>query len=321
MVRPGCRAEAMLNTVSGALLPIVVTLLLGFVAGWHHDFDTSSATVLNRIVMLYALPLSLFTGLLSTNRDELTSDAGLAAAITVAMLLSYAVALLLARYAFAHPLGTAALIGLAVGAPSAAFVGTSVLGYLFGDASAVPIAIAGLALNLVEVPVSLVLLSIATEAASSGTEGRSLRAHVMTAVSEPVVWAPITAFVLVVVGVDLPTVLDDSLKLLGTTTGGVALFASGIVLYAQRVSITRTVVATVLARNILVPALLWAVIIGLGASAQTTREAVLTLAIPTSSICVILAVQFKEAEREMASTLLISTLASIGTMGAFIALT
>ena len=27
----------MLNTVLGALLPMVVTFLLGFVAAWHHD--------------------------------------------------------------------------------------------------------------------------------------------------------------------------------------------------------------------------------------------------------------------------------------------
>jgi hypothetical protein len=53
------------------------------------------------MVILYALPLSLFTGLLSTNRDELTAEAGLAAAIAVGLLLPYAVALLLARYAFA----------------------------------------------------------------------------------------------------------------------------------------------------------------------------------------------------------------------------
>jgi hypothetical protein len=67
------------------------------------------------------------------------------------------------------------------------FVGTSVLGYLFGDVSAVPIPIAALALNLVLVPVTLVLLSIATGAEDSRGEGRSLRAHIVTAVCEPVV--------------------------------------------------------------------------------------------------------------------------------------
>ena len=37
----------MIETVIGALLPIVVTVVLGFIAGWHHDFDAKQATTLN----------------------------------------------------------------------------------------------------------------------------------------------------------------------------------------------------------------------------------------------------------------------------------
>ena len=46
----------MLNTILGALLPMVVTFLLGFVAAWHHDFETKDASVLNRMVLCYAVP-------------------------------------------------------------------------------------------------------------------------------------------------------------------------------------------------------------------------------------------------------------------------
>jgi len=51
------------------------------------------------------------------------------------------------------------------------------------------------------------------------------------------------------------------------------------------------------------------------------REAVITLAIPTASIAVILAVQFNIAEQEMASSLLFSTVFSVPTMGVFMFLT
>jgi malonate transporter and related proteins len=44
----------MLSTVVGALLPIVVTLAPGFFAAWHKDFKADQASVLNRMVMLYA---------------------------------------------------------------------------------------------------------------------------------------------------------------------------------------------------------------------------------------------------------------------------
>ena len=41
----------MLNTILSALLPMVVTFLLGFVAAWRHDFGTKDATILNRMVL------------------------------------------------------------------------------------------------------------------------------------------------------------------------------------------------------------------------------------------------------------------------------
>ena len=45
----------MLSTVLAALLPIVVTMLLGFIAAWHHHFDEKQASTLNRMVLLYAV--------------------------------------------------------------------------------------------------------------------------------------------------------------------------------------------------------------------------------------------------------------------------
>jgi malonate transporter and related proteins len=210
-------------------------------------------------------------------------------------------------------------------------------------------------MNIIQVPVTLVLLSIAaapaqdervtaspgakpagaaaqavTAAAPPGTRsgpgpvsGRrlGLGRHVLAAVKEPVVWMPVAGLVLVLAGVGLPASLVASFKLLGAATGGVALFASGIILYAQRVMVNRAVVAIVAGRNLIVPGVLWAVLAAVGMSHVLLREAVLTMAIPVASIVVILAVQYKQAQREMASSLFFSTVLSIVTLGAFIALT
>jgi hypothetical protein len=58
----------MLATVLGVVLPMVVAVLLGFVAvwhhdcgsKWHHDCGSKDAPILNRMVLVYALPLALF---------------------------------------------------------------------------------------------------------------------------------------------------------------------------------------------------------------------------------------------------------------------
>ena len=88
----------MLLTVIGALLPVIVTLLMGVVAAWHHDFDAKQATVLNRMVMLYALPMLLFAGMLAVPRHQLMGDASLAAVIMIAMIMGFFVPLLVARF-------------------------------------------------------------------------------------------------------------------------------------------------------------------------------------------------------------------------------
>jgi malonate transporter and related proteins len=60
----------MIANIISTLLATVTTLLLGFFAGWHHDFDAKQAAVLNCMVMLYALPLSLFAGMVGIGRDQ-----------------------------------------------------------------------------------------------------------------------------------------------------------------------------------------------------------------------------------------------------------
>ena len=328
----------MIETVIGALLPIVVTLILGFIAGWHHDFDAKQAGILNRMVMLYALPLSLFAGMVGTDRAQVLSQGPLAISILIGMAGAYAVVYLFCRYVFRRDTMTAALQALAISGPAVPFVGVSVLGQLFGTQSAVPISVASLVMNLIQVPVTLMLLSYgrsqvrttpatgaATGTATPGTAAPTgddgFGSHILHALKEPVVWAPLLALLLIVTNIKFPTEISNSLNLLGRATGGVALFASGIVLFSRKVSVSLPVVLSVVVRNLVIPGLMFGGLMLFGASADLTRESVLTLAIPTASIAVILAVQYQTAEQEIASTLFFSTILSVITMGMFIWLT
>jgi malonate transporter and related proteins len=56
----------MLDTIVEAILPMVVTFLLGFVAAFRGDFGPKDAAILNRMVLLYAVPLMLFVGTVAT---------------------------------------------------------------------------------------------------------------------------------------------------------------------------------------------------------------------------------------------------------------
>ena len=140
----------------------------------------------------------------------------------------------------------------------------------------------------------------------------------LSALKQPVVWAPILAFVIMLLDLDIPVVLRQSLVLLGKATGGAALFASGIILYSRHISISFPVGVSTAARNLVMPAAVWGMLVLVGLPPEASQEAVLAMAIPTSSVCVILAVQFQTAEQEMASTLFLSTVLSLPTIGVFI---
>jgi Membrane transport protein len=62
----------LVNTVLTTLLPVIFTFLFGFAASRRHDFGSNDATTLNRMVLLYVVPLTLFAGTASTPRAVLS---------------------------------------------------------------------------------------------------------------------------------------------------------------------------------------------------------------------------------------------------------
>lgn len=102
------RTTIMLATVLGAVLPMVVTVLLGFVAAWHHDFGSKDAPILNRMVLVYAVPLALFAGTVTTSRAQLSQDIPLVIALCVSIIGLYGVVLLLCRWTFRLPMNISA---------------------------------------------------------------------------------------------------------------------------------------------------------------------------------------------------------------------
>lgn len=312
----------MLETIVTALLPIVVTLLLGYFAGSRHDFSQDQASVLNRMVMLYALPLLLFTGILSTPLSEISKSMDVFLWISIGMVGGFILVFLISRFVFKSDSKVAALRAIAIAGPAVPFVGTPVLGVLFPIDADLAIAAGSILMNLIQVPLALVFL-VGNEGVA-GEKKSPLEiafGSIKNAVLQPVVWAPVLAFVLLLIGLDMPKFLKGSFMLLGQATGGVALFAVGAVLFAQKVSVSREVIINVLSKNIVLPAIVLCAMFLLGLPSVDNGLVSVTLAIPTASIAVIFAVEYKTAEQEMASTLFWSTILSVITMGGFIWIT
>lgn len=313
----------MIEVVISALLPITVILLLGFFAGFHHDFNKDQASILNKMVMTYALPLTLFSGLVTSSFEEIIQQKDLALGLFIGMIVFYFVVYIVARYVFKRDMAISALLALAIAGPAVPFVGVPVLGTLFGTISSVPVAIASIYMNLIQVPLTIILLSMGG-ASSDGkqTEGKAktFYHHIVEAVQKPVVWAPLLALVFVLLKIKFPSPFISSFDLLGKATGGVALFASGVVLFSYKVRFNKTVLTTVFAKNILIPFAIWGIVYFLGFPIDLIKETVLTMAIPTASIVIILSIQYNSGQEIFSSVLFLSTILSVLTMGLFIAI-
>jgi malonate transporter len=319
-----------LNTVLGALLPMVVTFVLGFIAAWHRDLGRNDASILNRMVLLYAVPLALFAGTVTTSRTALSQDIPLVIALCIAIIALYGVVLLFSRIIFRVPMSVSALYALTASAPAVPFVGPAVLGDLFGGLSAIPIAVASLVINLTVVPVTILLLTLdaarrdssRTRLAAKDKEHlAALATKLAETIKQPIVWAPVLAFIVVLSGLHIPQLIVHSLSLLGSASGGVALFASGIVLASGKMKANSHVWFLVFLKNILQPALVLGGLRWAGYGESIVSEAVLTTAIPTMPIVIMFALQYRVAQAEAASAVFLSVIGSVVTMGVFIALT
>jgi malonate transporter len=264
---------AILTTIVGALLPMVVSFLLGFVAAWRHDFGSKDASTLNRMVLQYAVPLALFAGTVMTSRKALTQDLPLVITLCVAIIGFYCMVFLFSRLILHMQVSGSALSALMASAPAVPFVGPAVLGDLFGGLSVIPIAIGSLVINLTVVPITILLLAFdATgsdshnrnsirQAGDSASGPKSYLAvftdKLVETVHEPIVWAPVLAFVIVLSNLHIPQLIVHSLALLGHAPGGATLFACGIVLTSGKIRVNRYVLFFVFLKTSLSPPWFW----------------------------------------------------------------
>jgi malonate transporter and related proteins len=316
----------MISVIIGALLPVVVTLALGMLAGWHRDYDVDAARSLNHMVLVYALPLALFAGTINIPRAELIGDWPLLIVLLAATVMPFLLALLVDLYIVRRTLRAAALQAMAFGFPAIAFTGIPILTPLIGSNATVVVDFAGLTGNIIILPTTLVLLSFAqVRGDGSGGDWHSTGDGITTALKgsllQPVVLSPLLAIALVLLNVRMPGVVSSSFSLLGSTVGGISLFASGVILQSQSLTVSLPAAVSSVARLLVIPGLTFAVLMQLGVSGDELKMAVLALGLAAAPMQVILSTRYRTDEQENASVLLYTNVLCIPTLAFFIWLT
>jgi malonate transporter and related proteins len=116
----------------------------------------------------------------------------------------------------------------------------------------------------------------------------------------------------------VPTTVSSSLRLLGSTVGGISLFASGIILQSQKLVVSRSAAVSAVARLLVIPGLTYAALNWFGVSGDALKMPVLALGLAAAPMQVILSTRYRTDEQENASVLLYTNLLCIPTLAFFI---
>jgi predicted permease len=308
--------------ILSVLIPVFVVIALGYLAGARKIFDEDQVDGFNEFVLGFALPAMVFVGVVSTPRSVLLGDVALFVGVTAVQLLFMLLGLVLFRVVLKRDLASSAIVALMIAVPTAAFMGTPILDALFRKpSSSLAISLYAISVNAVILPLAIVILEWATRPSDQDQAfGTVLRRVLITTASRSIVWSPFVALALVAVGFEPPTPFDASLDLVGEATSAVALFASGLIIARFRLSFGVEPIALAIIKNIAQPAAMVGIAAVLGITGVARSEAVILTAMPASVVGPMFAVRYGSYQSEAASTLITSTLLSIGTMVAAVLL-
>ena len=243
-----------------AVVPIIVVMLAGFISGKRGVFSGEDAKKFNKVVLNYALPAALFVSIVQASREMLVRDLKLTIVSVVGIMACFMLVYFIFKYCFKKNTGAdAAISALISGSPTIGFLGFAVLEPIFGTSPSVAlvVAIVGIVVNAIGIPVGLSLMNASLEKQKPGsTKQESAWKPVLHALEQPVAWAPILAVIWVVVGIPWPDWASPSFNLIAKANASMAVFSAGITLSAIKFTINCQVILGSILKMIMMPAVL-----------------------------------------------------------------
>jgi malonate transporter len=310
----------MVTVLANALVPIFAGLLLGYIAGLRKVVDNGNVKSLITFVMSFALPCSLFVTIARTPHGLLWSQGKVAVALAIIYFVIFGLTHLAAQRIGKNTAADSTVLALTLGFPNVAAVGLPLLLSAYGNDAVVSVAVAIAVGSITISPITLAILE------SSTTEGKALSpmtriwTSAWRAIAKPVVWAPVLGVLAVAINFHMPMYVERSLTVLGSATAGTALFLTGLVVSAQRFKFTWGVGWSVLAKNLLQPALGLLIARSLSLPLEATRSVVLISAIPCGFFGIVFGKGFDATPDVASSSLIASYVIGIFTLAGWIIL-
>lgn len=305
----------MSHVILYAIVPIIVVMLAGYITGKKGVFSGDDAKKFNKVVLDFALPAALFVSIVQASREMLIDDIKLSLISLVGIMgcfmLVYFVFLMFKKNTGAD----AAVSALISGSPTIGFLGFAVLEPIFGTTPSVAlvVAIVGIVVNAVGIPVGLSLMNASLEKQQPGsTKKESAWKPVIHALEQPVAWAPILAVIWVAVGLPWPDWASPSFDLIKGANASMAVFSAGITLSAIKIQINWQAVLGSILKMVLMPAVLLVLGIIFHMDPMNLKMLVVAGALPPAFSGIIIADEYDTYVATGTSSLTLSVILFIG---------
>jgi len=302
----------MLETMSAALLPVIILMLLGWLGGRQAYFRQADVSVLATLVMRYALPAALFLGALTTPPERI-QNLPFIQCMLFGFIATYVLTLLLARFAFAHDLKSCAIQAMVCTFPDMAYFGAPILQQVCGAQGFIAVLIGNLITSFIILPLTIILCRC-SELSTAGEEDslfKILRQSLLQTLSNPIVWLPILGVLCSFHHVHLPAALRESVEMLARAAGGVSLLALGLLFHGERPVFNVQSASNVLMKNFLQPLLMGVGIVLFRVDAEFARQALIIAAVPTAIAASMFAVRNRCYAQEASHAVLIGTVVGV----------
>lgn len=302
-----------------AIVPILVIMALGYISGKRGAFNGADAKKFNKIVLVYALPAALFVSIVQASREMLVRDIKLSLISLFGIMFCFMAVYFIYRYCFGKKVtaGDAAIMALISGSPTIGFLGFAVLEPIFGTNAyvALVVAIVGIVVNAVGIPVGLSLLNSANAklaAANNGGKKPNPWKPVIHALEQPVAWAPILAVIWVIIGIPWPDWASPSFDLIKGANASMAVFACGITLSSIKISINWQVILGSILKMIMMPIVILVLGLIFKMEAQNLYMLMMACVLPPAFSGIIIASEYNTYNAVGTSSLTLSVILFMG---------
>lgn len=303
--------EFMSKMLVSDLIPIIVVMLIGYAAGKTNAFQETQAQIFNKLVLNFALPAALFTSIVRADRQMLVENATLTIISFVGLVGLFIVSYFSVQWLFKRSKAEGAVCALIAGSPTIGFLGYAVLDPLYGTGveTGLVIAIVAIVVNAITIPIGLYLLNAGNNKSAGG--GKSDGNALLAAIKEPVVWVPVLAVVLVLLGIKVPSEVDPTFKLLAQANSSVAVFAAGLTLSAYKIELDAEVAYNTFFKLVLMPGLFLIAGWACGLDGHILQMLVLSVALPPAFSGIIISSRYQVYTRTGTSSLAVSVIGFI----------